>query len=56
MARKFTEVEVKMILKLHELSDSDMFLTLILPIPIWWLNHKLKENGKLRKNEARICY
>ncbi len=28
----------------------------ILPIPIWWLDHKLKENGKLRKNEACICY
>lgn len=28
----------------------------ILPIPIWWLDSKLEENGILRKNEARICY
>ena len=28
----------------------------ILPIPVWWLERKLKENGKLKKLEARTCY
>lgn len=28
----------------------------ILPIPFWWLEEKLKENGKLEKTESRICY
>lgn len=28
----------------------------ILPIPIWWLDKKLEENGELRKNESKISY
>ena len=28
----------------------------ILPIPIWWLDRKIKENGILRKSESHICY
>lgn len=28
----------------------------ILPIPIWWLDKKLDENGKLNKNESKISY
>lgn len=28
----------------------------ITPIPIWWLNKKLKENGYLKKNESKISY
>lgn len=28
----------------------------ILPIPIWWLDKKLEENGKLNKNESKISY
>ena len=28
----------------------------ILPIPIWWLDMRLEENGELRKNESKISY
>lgn len=28
----------------------------ILPIPIWWLDKKLDENGKLNINECKISY
>ena len=28
----------------------------ILPLPIWWLNKKMEENGTLEKSERRICY
>ncbi len=28
----------------------------ILPIPIWWLDKKLEENGKLNINECKISY
>ena len=28
----------------------------LLPIPIWWLDKKLKENGKLNKTESKISY
>ena len=28
----------------------------LLPIPIWWLDIKLKENGKLNKTESKISY
>lgn len=28
----------------------------ILPIPIWWLDKKIDENGKLKKYESRVCY
>lgn len=28
----------------------------IMPIPIWWLDRRLEENGELRKSESRICY
>ena len=28
----------------------------IMPIPIWWLDRRLQENGELRKSESRICY
>lgn len=28
----------------------------ILPLPVRWLDKKLKENGTLRSSESRICY
>ena len=28
----------------------------ILPIPIWWLDRRLEENGSLRKNESKVSY
>ena len=28
----------------------------ILPLPIWWLDMKLEENGKLNSMEAKISY
>ena len=27
-----------------------------LPLPIWWLDKKLNENGILQKNECKISY
>lgn len=28
----------------------------IVPLPIWWLNKKLEQNGKLNENECKISY
>uniref|UniRef100_UPI0040565056 hypothetical protein n=1 Tax=Agathobacter sp. TaxID=2021311 RepID=UPI0040565056 len=28
----------------------------IAPIPVWWLDKKLKENGILKSNESKISY
>lgn len=28
----------------------------IMPIPIWWLDRKLEQNGHLRSNESKISY
>ena len=28
----------------------------IMPIPVWWLDRKLEQNGELKANESRICY
>ena len=28
----------------------------VVPLPIWWLQYKLKENGKLNSEEWKISY
>lgn len=28
----------------------------IIPIPIWWLDRKLEQNGLLRSSESKISY
>ena len=28
----------------------------ILPLPIWWLDRKLEQSGRLRQNESKISY
>ncbi len=39
-----------------EVFENNKPLEDILPLPIWWLNLKLEENGKLNETEAKISY
>lgn len=36
--------------------DNNKSICEILPLPIWWLEKKLLENGKLKDTECRICH
>lgn len=39
-----------------EVWDNNQPVEEIKPIPVWWLQSKLEENGELKSSESRICY
>ena len=42
--------------KEYEISNPSMPAEKIIPIPFYWLDMKLSENGTLRENESKISY
>ena len=42
--------------KEYEISNNNLPKEEILPLPFYWLNIKLSENGFLRQNESKISY
>ena len=39
-----------------DITNNNVLIEKILPIPIYWLDKKLKENGMLKPKESKICY
>ena len=44
------------ITKEYRVSECSIHVEEAIPLPFWWLDKKLCENGKLNRTEARICY
>ena len=52
----FCEFEYNRHTKQFRIWNNNRSIEEIMPIPIWWLNRKLEQNGHLRSNENKISY
>ena len=52
----FCEFEYNRHTKQFRIWNNNRSIEEIMPIPIWWLDRKLEQNGQLRSNENKISY
>ena len=52
----FCRFEYNVVTREFHIWDTNKSEDEILPLPFYWLDMKLKENGELKKIESRICY
>ena len=52
----FCEFEYNRHTKQFRIWNNNRSIEEIMPIPIWWLNRKLEQNGHLRSKENKISY
>ena len=52
----FCDFRYNLFTKEYEISNPSMPKEDILPLPFYWLDMKLEENGVLKENESKISY